>query len=280
MGGVSGNKSESSSGSNFSQDVWKPQGDALQNLYSQANSLFSNLSNQAVNQVPGSADYMNQISQGSLPAWQNQLQGGAYSGLGIGNQLMGSLTQSMSQPTATQEINNMIMGGEGNNYADAMRNQYVSDANRAQENMLANLDARAAASGMSGGSRHGVATARGMEDINRNLQRNMAETGYNTFDKDLDRKLQIAGQADQANLDRQQLMSNMLGQQQSAMSGGLGMGSNMQNLGLGQFSSYMAPWQMMGAYSNAIGAPTVLGSGNSSSDAKGTGLSMYAGGKG
>ena len=284
-GGGSFNKGESSADSNskFNQNVWGPQGDALKQLYSNAGSLFSNLGNQMVNQIPGSADYANQIAQGSMPAWQNQLQGGAYSGLGIGNQLMSSLNNSMNRPTATQEINNMIMGGSGNNYADAMKQQYMQDATAAQNNMLANLDARAAASGMSGGSRHGTAIAKGMQDINKNLQRNLAETGYNTFDKDLERKLAIAGQADQATLDRQQMLSNMLGQQQSTMNSGLGMGSNMQNLGLGQFASYMMPWQMMGAYSNTIGAPTVLGSGNSnsSSDAKGFGTSSYGGiGKG
>lgn len=281
MGGGSFNKGESSSSQNsgFNQDVWKPQGDALGNLYSQAQNLFSNLGNQMIGKVPGASDYMNQITNNTMPAWQNQLQGGAYSDMGLQNSLMNSLNRSMNSPTATQEINNMIMGGSGNNYADAMRGQYIQDATDAQNNMLANLDARAAASGMSGGSRHGTAIAKGMNDINKNLQGNMAQLGYETFDKDLDRKLAIAGQADQSNLERQNMMANMLGNQQNAMSGALGFGSNMQNLGMGQFTPYMAPWQMMGNYANTIGAPTVLGSGSSrgSSDAKGMGKSGYVG---
>jgi hypothetical protein len=164
-----------------------------------------------------------------------------------------------------------MMGGQGNTYADAMKAGYAADANRATANMLSNLDARAAASGMSGGSRHGTATSQGMYDINSNLQKSLADVGYNTFDKDLQNKLNIAQQADQGTLARQQLMSNMLGQQQGVSTGALGMGQNMQNLGMGAFAPGMMPWQNISNYANALGSPTVLSSGSSSgkSNAKG-----------
>ena len=276
MGGsVSAGKSKAknSNESSFQQNVWDPQSQALNNLYSQVGQLFGQTNSGMQGQIPGAVNNMQNINQQAMPAWQNQLQGGAYSGLGIGNQLMGSLNQSLNSPTNTQQVNSMIMGGSGNNYADAMKNQYIQDANLAQRNMLSNLDARASAAGMSGGSRHGIATAQGMQDINRNLQSNLAQTGYNTFDKDLDRKLQIAGQADQGTLQRQQMMQAMLGGQQQAMQGGLQYGQGMQNLGMGTFAPYMAPWQAAGAYSNAIGAPTVLssGSGSGSGSSKGIG---------
>ena len=274
--GYSQNKNNSQQGSAFSQDVWSPQGDALKNLYGQMGNLFNNLGGQMTGAIGGATDYMNNAANTANTGWNNQMQGGAYSGLGIGNQLMSSLNQSANNPSAMQEVNNMIMGGSGNNYADAMKGQYINDANRATQNMLGNLDARAAASGMSGGSRHGLATAQGMQDINSNLQSQLAQTGYNTFDKDLDRKLQIAGQADSNNLARQQMMSNMLGQQNSTMNSAVDNSANIQNLGLGSMSAYMAPWQMASAYTNTIGAPTVLGSGSSQGNSSGKGMAHSA----
>lgn len=271
-GSASGSKSKTNSGSSFNQDVWAPQGSALTDLYSKIGSLFNNTSSGMLNQISGSVDNMNSVNNSAQDAWKNQLAGGAYGNMDIQNQLMGSLNQSLLQPSNTQEINNMIMGGSGNNYADAMKNQYIQDANRATDNMLANLDARAAASGMSGGSRHGIATSRGLEDINRNLQSNLAQTGYNTFDKDLDRKLQIAGNADANTLSRQQMMQQMLGSQSDVMQNALAGSGSMQNLGLGSFSPYMMPWQLAGMYGNIVGGPTVLGSGSSNSSGKGAGL--------
>lgn len=289
MGG-SASKSESSSDAGFKQEVWGPQGEALEGLYNQIGNLFSGqmggfdqpygIGNIARNL--GMGGNISAIEESARPSWENFMHGGQYMNMDLANRLGTSLDQSMQGPTATQEIQNMIMGGEGNTYADAMRNQYIQDATRAQENMLQNLDARAAASGMSGGSRHGVATAQGMEDINRNLQRNMADVGYQTFDKDLDRKLQIAQQADQATLARQGMMQDMLGRQSDMFSQGLQMAPGMQNLGMGNFApsmtAAMAPWQMASQYGNIIGRPTILGSGTMSGDSKGLGLSGGVGG--
>ena len=158
----------------------------------------------------------------------------------------------------------MIMGNDGNNYADAMKNQMQEDANYAQNNMLANTDARAAASGMSGGSRHGIVQAKGMDDINTNLQRNLTEVGFQTFDKDLDRKLAIAGMADSNTLQRQGMLSGMINDQQSTADQAIQGGQDMQAMNMGQYAPQMMPWEAMDAYGNAIGAPTVLASGKSS----------------
>jgi len=279
-GGLGVSKQKAGSNQQFDQNVWGPQGDALQNLYSQMGSLFSQSNQGMQGQIPGAVDWSNDVQQDALNPWKQQMQGGAYADMGIQNQLMGSLTQSMNTPSATSEINAMTMGGEGNNYADAMKGQYMQDADRAQKQMLSNTDARAAASGMSGGSRHGIAQAKGMEQINDNLMSNMANTGYQTFDKDLQRKLDIAGQADTANLDRQKMLQQMLGSQQSAMTGGINNASNMQNLGMGGMDAYMAPWQAAGAYTNAIGGPTVLGSGSGSSNSSAKGASGSGSSKG
>lgn len=277
MGGSS-SKSESESDAGFSQSVWQPQGDALRKLYSQIGSLFSGTMGGMQNRIPVASNQMQQVYNQSTPYWNQQLQGGAYRNMDLQNQLMSSLNRSMGQPSATQEINNMIMGGSGNNYADAMKAQYMQDADRAQQMMLSNMDARAAMAGQGGSSRHGVAQALGMQDINRNLQSNLAQTGYETFDKDLQRKLAIAGQADQATLARQQMMQDMLGQQQQAMQSGLGFGSQMQQYGLGQFAPYMMPWQAAGMYGNIIGRPTILGAGSMSGDSESKGMSGGIGG--
>jgi len=271
--GLGGSKNKSSSSSNYSQDVWGPQGNAMQDMYGQFGNMWDDTYGQMNNMMPSASQGMQDVSSQTNPYWQNQMQGGAYKDMGLQDQLMGSLNQSMQQPSAKSEINAMIMGGGGNNYADAMRDQYVKDANRTTDNMMSNLDARAAASGMSGGSRHGIAQAKGMENINDQLQGMMANTGYQTFDKDLDRKLEIAGQADAGNLARQQMMSGMIDKQNTTMGSGLNFGSNMQNMNMGQFAPYMMPWQMGGQYANMMGDPTILGSGSSKGKSSGFSLS-------
>jgi hypothetical protein len=253
--------------SEFGQNVF--QANALDQLYGQAGNLFGQTNRQSQVLTPGAINYQNQVAQNANAANQRNMQGGAYGGLNIGNQLMSSLRQSGSTPSATSQIYGQMMGGSGNNYADAMKASYISDANRAQKMMLGNLDARAAASGMSGGSRQGIAEALGNSDINRNLQQNLASTGYNTFDKDLQNKLNIAQQADQGTFNRQQLMSDMLGQQQGTANQGIANAGNIQGLGMGQFNAANSPWQGMQQYQSALGAPTILNQGSSSSTGKG-----------
>ena len=272
-GGGSYNQSKSGNQSNFSQKIPKWQSDALTKMYGAAASTFGNTGNSINQQMGGAQDYINQTNQSAMPEWQNQLNGGVYQGMDNANALSNSLQQSLNSPTATSQIYGQMMGGNGNNYADAMKAGYTADANRATDNMLANLDSRAAASGMGGGSRHGVATSQGMYDINSNLQKNLAQTGYNTFDKDLNNKLNIAQQADQGTLARQQMMSGMLGQQQGVQTGALNAGGQMQNLGMGSMAPTMMPWQNMSNYANSIGSPTVLSSGGSSGNSSAMGVS-------
>jgi hypothetical protein len=272
-GGGSYNQSKANNQSNFNQTIPKWQSDALTKMYDAAAGTYGNVGSIINQQMGGVQDYINQTNQAAMPEWKNQLAGGVYQGMDNANRLSESLQQSLNAPTNTQSIYAQMMGGQGNNYADAMKASYLGDANRATDNMLANLDARAAASGMSGGSRHGIATSQGMYDINSNLQKNLADTGYNTFDKDLANKLNIAQQADQGTLARQQLMSNMLGQQQGVQTGALNAGGQMQNLGMGSMAPTMMPWQNMSNYANSIGSPTVLSSGGSSGNSSAMGVS-------
>ena len=276
-GGGSYNQSKANNQSNFNQTIPKWQSDALTKMYDAAAGTFGNTGSAINAQTPGVQSYIDQTNAAAMPEWKNQLAGGVYQGMDNANALSSSLQQSLSNPTATSQIYGQMMGGQGNNYADAMKASYLGDANRATDNMLANLDSRAAASGMSGGSRHGVATSQGMYDINSNLQKQLADTGYNTFDKDLANKLNIAQQADQGTLARQQMMSGMLNAQQGVQTGALNAGGQMQNLGMGSMAPTMMPWQNMSNYANSIGSPTVLSSGGSSGNSSAMGASAGGG---
>jgi hypothetical protein len=266
---LSKNKQSANNQSQMQQSVNAPQNAALTNLYGLANGVF-NQNQQYVGPGQQTAqNTANRVIDSAVPAWQQQLNGGAYANLGIGNQLMSSLNNSLNTPSAASSLYAQMMGGKGNNYADAMKATFIGDANRARDNMMSTLDARATGSGMSGGSRHGVATALGNYDINSNLQKNLADVGYNTFDKDLNNKLMIAQQADQGTLSRQQMLANLLTQQNGATTGALGMGEGMQNLGLGALAPASAGWGNIQGLSNIIGQPTILSSGSSSGSSSG-----------
>lgn len=277
MGSFGKSDSESESSSNFSQSVWDQQAPALTRMYDQASGLFNQTNAGLMQQTPFAVNAAKKSYNTSNPYWQNQLQGGVYQNLGLGNQLMNSLNQSMNKPSNMSQVNAMIMGGNGNNYADAMRQQYINDADSAHKMMLNNTRLGAVDAGQVGSSRHGIAEALGTQNVLNNLQKNLTQVGYNTFDKDLDRKLNIAQQADQNTLSRQQMMSDMLSQQQATQNAGLNFGNNMANLGLGALTPYIAPWDAMASYANVLGRPTVLGEGNMSgeSESDSFGLSIF-----
>ena len=276
-GGGSANQSKSKNSSSYNERVWEGQEDALKDVYTQAGDLFGDTKSQFAGLNDQAVENQQKVFEASQPHWQNQMQGGAYKDMNLGQNVMRSLNDSMNQPTAMQDIYGSVMGGQGNNYADAMKQTYVDDANRSMENMNSTLDARAAGSGMGGSSRHGVAQGVGMRGINDRLQNNLARTGYETFDKDLQNKLKIAQQADQGTLQRQQMMTGMLGSQNKTMNQGLLGGQNQQNLNMGQYDPGMKPWEAMGQYANAVGRPTVLGSGQSEGESSGWGMTGYGG---
>lgn len=272
MGGSLG-KSESSAQnqSNFNQNVWGPQGDALQGLYGQLGGLFNQTNQGMQDQIPGAVDNMQGIFNTSNPAWQQQLEGGAYQGM----DLQGNYNQALQGGGNEQFMNESIMGGAGNNYAQAMQDQLRTQSDQNLGRDLAMNDARAAGYGQGGSSRHGLTEARLYDDAGDRLANQQTNIGFDTFDKDLDRKLGIARNADAFDLARLNSTSGMLNSSNQAMQGGLNYGQNMQNLGMGQFAPQMAPWQAMGQYAANLGRPTVLGSGSGSgsSDSKGFGLS-------
>lgn len=277
MGGGSLGKSESSAsqGAQFGQDVFGPQAGALSGLYGSLANLFGQTNNQMQQQIPGAVGQQQAIYEGAMPAWQQQMQGGAFQGMPLQQQYADALLGG----GAEQDINQMIMGGAGNNYAQAMKDQLAGDAIDRMGRGLASIDSRASAAGQPGSSRHGLVQSDLIRNEMDRLGEQQTNIGYNTFDKDLERKLGIAQRADQFDLGRLQSAQNMLGAQQGAMAGGLGASGAMQGLGMGQFNPSMAPWQAAQGYAQGIGAPTVLSSGSSSmdSDSKSMGGSGYSG---
>ena len=280
-GSLGFSESDSSASNVFDQQVYGAQGDALTNLYQGAGQLFGGAKSGMQPQAQAGQQFSQNAMNATMQPWQNQMAGGAFSGMDLTGAMNQSIADMQGGGTSNmQDINAMIMGGSGNTYADAMREQYMQDAGQAQDQMLQNLDARAAASGMSGGSRHGTAIGQGMGDINENLQGNLAELGYETFSQDLDRKLGIAAAADANQLARatqnQNTIMNMMGGSQGAMTGGMNFAPTAMNMGTQQ---QMMPWQQAGAYANVLGAPTVLGSGTGTSTGTSKGKQASGGGK-
>jgi hypothetical protein len=261
QGGQSQSQNTRSGGSSFGQGVsnqpW------LENMYNQAGNLYNSQFGQQQGMVPGAINYQNQQAQGAANANRGMQQGGVYGGLGIGNQLMSSLQQSQNNPSNMQQVNSMIMGGNGNTSLDAMKGSLEANAARSNQLNSATNSAQAAASGMSGGSRQGVMDSLNQDNTNRNLQATEADLGYKAFDTDLNRKLDIAGAADANTMQRQQLMSGMLGSQQGAINQGIQNTGAVQGYGMGQFNASNQPWQGLQNYQNSIGGPNVLNSGNS-----------------
>jgi hypothetical protein len=277
MGGALGkSESQATNQSQFDQNIWGPQGGALGNMYSALGGLFNQTNQGMQGQIPGAVQQQQGVFNQANPAWQQQLGGGAYQGMDLQGDYRNALTGGGNE----QFIDRSIMGGQGNDYVDAMRGQMQDDSSQRLGRNLAMSDARASGAGMGGSSRHGLLQARMAEDEGDRLGALQTGVGFNTFDKDLDRKLGIAQRADQFDMGRLQQTGQMLGNQNQAMQGGLNFGQNMQGLGMGQFAPGMAPWQAAGQYAQNIGRPTVLssGAGSGASDSKGFGASGGVGG--
>lgn len=274
MGGSLGkSKKKGKNSGTFKESVWGGQAPYLQNMYGDLNQQWDRSAKGMNRMAPGASKGMSNIMHQSAPFWRNQMAGGAYSGLDLNSAYSDALKGGGNE----QDINEMIMGGAGNDYVDAMQDQMQSESDKRLGRDFAMSDARAAGVGQSGSSRHGLLQARLAEDERDRLGDVQTKLGYETFDRDLDRKMDIARRADQFDMGRLQNVSSMIGGKQGAMFGGLGYGRDMQNLNMGQFAPYMAPWQAAGMYSDSMGRPTVLGSGGMSGSTKGKGFGIGGG---
>lgn len=226
-----------SGGGTNSQNVWGGQSPYLEGMYGHASQLNNAMRPYEQQEGANAAGYIGGVQQGAMPAWQEQLGGGVYGEGGAGqdyiNQLQG------------------VASGQGTNaYQDQLKQSMIADAGAARGDMMNSMDARAAASGMSGGSSHGTATAKGNEDINRNLQSNMANVGYQAAESEKARQMQA-----------NQMLGNVYGQQQNTMTNALGQSGNMANLGMAGFNPLQAQWGSLQNMAGIMGGPTVLGQG-------------------
>lgn len=191
--------------------------------------------------------------------------GGVIGGLNIGDELKGSLQRSRG-PTNTQQIYQSIIGGQGNTSLDALKGSLEANATRANNLNSATIDQQAAAAGQSGSTRQGVQQALTRDDTNRNLQNTEAQLGYDTFNTDLNRKLDIANLADTNTLQRQQFLGNLLGQQQGTVNSSIDNAGNLANLLRQGINSVMGSRnENLVALRQALGDPTVLNQGTSGS---------------
>ena len=272
MGGGS-SKSEDKNEAGFKESVWGAQAPFLTHLFNQAGTLFNSTLGQQNKMAPGIVDNMRRMFGQMQNPWQQQMQGGAFADVNA-NDIISGINNSINQPSQSGQLYEQIMGGQGNDYLGGMKDVMAQDARGAQAQSLRGLDQRAAGAGMGGSSNYRNLQRDIIDDSNENLQNDMTALGFGTFDKDLSNKMGIAGMADQNTLARQQMLTNMLGQKQNAMTGGLNMGGMMGQQAMGQYAPSMMPWQAMGQYANTIGNPVILGSGTSggSSDSKGFGF--------
>jgi hypothetical protein len=266
MSGYSGSSNSngfnaSNSVSNFDQNVWKGQSPALQDLYSNAQNLFKSASNNMQGQTNSAVNNANQVFGNTSNALQGQFQGGAYAPIDA-NALQSNIYSSMAVPSNTQQVYQQIMGGSGNSYGDKLGQAMQDQANIAQNNTFNDIDQRAATAGMGGSSRQGIAQGIAAKDINQNLQSNLAQVGYNSYNQDLTNKLAIANAADSNNVQRQSLLASLLSGKQNAMTGAIGASPTVQNMSSGGANQYLSPFQALSQYGSTIGAPTVLGSGS------------------
>jgi hypothetical protein len=254
-----------SSGSNMSGTSSQhiPQFDinALTKLFGTAENTFKNVNRKTIGRSPVVQRGINKIASQGSAYWTDQLKGGAFKGVSPTG-ILSKIASFRDTPSKTSSIYSKIMGGEGNDYVDAMKNVFTKDAQRTRDLADASLDARAVGTGMSGGSRHGVAEALISRDIDKNLQDNMAKLGYESFDKDLANKLGIAREADANTLARENMYSNMgqnlINARNANTNAGIAGSGNMQNIQMGMFSPEQMPWSNLQNYASAIGNPIIL----------------------
>lgn len=243
---ASDSRNINASQSRSSQDVWGPQADALQMKYNETPGVYMQAKQDINNYTPEANQALSTIRGATAPAAANQYGGGELGGRGVANNYMNSMGQSMSGPSNMQQAYNTS--------APQLNQMYRQQANDARGDMMNSLDARAAASGMSGGSRHGTAIAQGNQDINQNLQNQMALAS----DRDVDRGLNVANQADQQLLNRQQMMQGDIGGINAAQQNAIG---QTTQLGQAVMQGYQPGQQAMNNLSmgsQIIGGPTTL----------------------
>ena len=230
--------------------------------------------------MPGMESDMRNVRDSGYMGMLDQQQGGAYGDTsGIRDMLSSSFADT--GPSNSGRMYQDIVGGEGNTYIDPMVDAMRTGSFENMDRTMGNNSLEAQSMGQGGSSRHAMQNSmterRGLQDMNMNEMSMRA----GAYDKDLDWKMKIAGQADANKLTNQGQMMDYLGGANQAKQFGMNQGGNIQNLGMGEMAPWMqasqGPWNNMNNYANIMGDPTVLSRGTQTG--KSSGFNFNLGGQ-
>jgi hypothetical protein len=222
-------QNSSSSGSSYnssSQDVWGTQSPHLENVYGSATDQYGQAIDSINGMQPQVQDQVSQAASQGMAGNAAQSQGGFAAGL-----------QGQVGP---------------NSYVNALKGDMMNDANLIKQQNLGGLDARAAASGMSGSTGYHSSANKMANNVDRQTMQGMNNLGFQAHNQGVANKMNLAGM-----MDRNQQF-------------GVGQTGAMQQAAMNQFNPAMAGLNATGMYGQIIGGPTTLtqssgGSSNSSS---------------
>lgn len=276
MGGSLG-KSKGSSNNQFSNNVWGTQGNALGSLYQTIlNQVGGNNYQSQIKDAAGNIqNQVNDLVNSQTGGNKELAAGGVY---GDTSDIRQKLLDSMGGRSNMGSMYESIVGGPGNTYVDPLIDQMRQSAAQNVQTLQGSNALDAAAMGQSGSSRQAMQDAMFANQANKDLLGQEAQLRQSNYDRDLAMKMGIAQQADtNRGAEQDRLLSMLQGAQSSKENAG---GSNV-NLLQTLLSSGMAPWlqAQQGLWNpinnaaNAIGGPTLIGSGSGGSKSKGFGTS-------
>ena len=209
--------------------VWGTQSPFLSNLYNRAQ--MASYGNQGQN-------FANQIGQGAQAGFNNQMQGG------FQNQQL----QQGLQGFGGQQ--NQALGGAINAGLGQISNNF-------NENIMPGINAGAAGTNTSGGSRQGIAQGLAAGKANQQATDFVSQMQSNNWGQQMQNQLGAYGQ-----------MGGLQGQQNLSQMNAMGMAPELANLGFG------SQYGDLSALRGLLGSPTVLGGGGQSSGQGGVGGSL------
>jgi hypothetical protein len=256
--GGSKNKSKGSS----IQNIWDPQGQALEGMYGSAADTYdatrgSGLEGQRL--APGAEGRMGDVYNLGMGGMEGQMGGGSY---GDTADARAMLMSNMQQPSQTGRMYEDIVGGPGNTYIDPMVDAMKQGSMQNLGMMQSGNAMDANAMGQGGSSRHAMQNAMTNKQVNQDmLNREMGMRG-NAYDTDMGWKMGIANQADMGNQMNSNRLMEMMGGADANTQAAMGYAPTAQGNAMGEYAPWMManqmPWQNMDMYANVLGEPTTL----------------------
>ena len=275
MGGSIG-KSKSKASNNFSNYVWGTQGDALGSLYQ---TILGQLGQDSYQQQIGNAasnvqNQVNDIVNSQISAISDLSSGGVY---GDTADVRQKLLDSMGGRSNMGSMYESIVGGSGNTYVDPLIDQMRKSSAQNVQTLQGGNALDAAAMGQSGSSRQAMQDAMFANQANKDLLSQEAQLRSDAYDKDLAMKMAIAQQADYNHgAEQDRLLSMLQGAQSSKenVSNNTVLLQTLLSSGLNPWlQAQQGQWNPINNAANAIGSPTIIGSGSGNSKSKGFGTS-------